>query len=63
MSQYEQARKQSLASVWVARPVPIESQGDVESVHERIMAGRAFLKVVEYPWGIEFDVCDAEGRR
>lgn len=49
------------ASVWVARPRHVEEMKDeVDSISERIGSGRAFLKVVAYPWGVEFDVCDVE---
>ena len=26
-----------------------------------ISSGRAYLKVIAYPWGAEFDVCEREG--
>lgn len=49
------------ASVWVAKPRHVdEMEADVDSISERIGSGRAFLKVVAYPWGVEFDVCEAE---
>jgi len=63
-SQSEFARAHVPASVWVAKPVPVDGmQEDIDSIRERIMSGQAFLKVVEYPWGVEFDVCSAEGRQ
>ena len=50
------------ASVRVLRPGHIEGMEDaVDSISEKIGSGRAFLKVVAYPWGVEFDVCSAEG--
>ncbi len=49
------------ASVWVARPRPMSGADGVNSISGRIESGRAFLKVVAYPWGVEFDVCDVEG--
>ena len=59
MSQNERSTTRSLASVWVVKPVPTdESQEDLDSIRERIAAGRAFLTVVEYPWGVEFDVSE-----
>ncbi len=63
MSKPEHAMMRSPASVWVAEPVPIESREDVDSVRERILAGRAFLRVVEHPWGVEFDVCEVRGQQ
>jgi hypothetical protein len=62
MSQYQHANTRNLASVSVTRPVPIdESPEDLDLIREKIRTGRAFLKVVEYPWGIEFDVINVEG--
>jgi len=62
MSQYQRANARSLASVSVTRPVPIdENPEDLDSIREKIRSGQAFLKVVEYPWGIEFDVINVEG--
>jgi hypothetical protein len=53
-----------LPSVSVTKPVPIEeSPEDLDSVREKIKTGQAFLKVVEYPWGVEFDVISAGGRQ
>jgi hypothetical protein len=50
--------------VSVTRPVPLdEGREDLDAVREMIRTGQAFLKVVEYPWGVEFDVCDMEGRK
>jgi hypothetical protein len=62
MNQYKHANTRSLASVSVTRPVPIdESPENLDSIRERIRTGKAFLEVVEYPWGIVFDVVNAEG--
>ena len=36
-------------------------EDDINSISEKIGSGRAFLKVVAYPWGVEFEVCEAEG--
>lgn len=59
MSQHECIAARSLASAWVARPAAVdEGMGDLESVRRRIEAGHAFLKVVEYPWGVEFEVSE-----
>ena len=63
MSQNERAAIRSLASVCAAKPVPIdEGQEGLASVRERIAAGRAFLMVVEYPWGVEFDVSEVRSQ-
>jgi len=43
------------------RPVPVENlKDDVLSLTDKIRSGEAFLKVVAYPWGVEFDLCDNE---
>jgi len=64
MSQYKHANTRSLVSVSVTRPVSIdESPEDLDSIRGKIRTGKAFLKVVEYPWGVEFDVIDVEGTR
>jgi hypothetical protein len=52
------------SDVRTANPVPVDLAGeDVDSIREKIVSGKAFLKVVAYPWGVEFDVCEAEGSR
>jgi hypothetical protein len=49
------------ASVWVAKPRHIDGvKDDMNSISKEIGSGRAFLKVVAYPWGVEFDVCSPE---
>jgi len=63
MSQYQHANTRSLASVSMTRSVPIDSSEDLDSIREKIRTGHAFLKVVEYPWGVEFDVVNVEGTR
>jgi len=64
MSQYKRVSSLGLPSVSVTKPVPIEeSPEDLDSVREKIKTGQAFLKVVEYPWGVEFDVISAGGRQ
>jgi hypothetical protein len=39
-----------------------EIADDIGRIAERIRAGQAFLKVVAYPWGVEFEVCEEGGR-
>ena len=64
MNQARPRKRIATASVWVADSTPIgEQDNDVSSAAERIKAGQAFLKVVAYPWGVEFDVCEKEGGR
>jgi len=60
-TQTEYATAKVPASVWIAKPRHIDGAEDVSSVSEEIGSGRAFLKVVAYPWGVEFDVCSKEG--
>ena len=64
MTQYERADAPRSPMVSVTRPVPLdEGREDLDAVREMIRTGQAFLKVVQYPWGVEFDVCDMEGRK
>ena len=52
----------TVASALQMRPVQIgETSDEVGRIAERIRAGEAFLKVVEYPWGVEFEVYCQEG--
>jgi hypothetical protein len=63
MSQHERVAKRGLASVLV-RPVSANNGlEDLDSVRQRIQAGKAFLEVVEYPWGVEFDVSEVESQQ
>ena len=41
--------------------VPIESAGPASAVAERVRQGKAFLKVVEMPWGVEFYIVERVG--
>ena len=60
MNQTEYATTKVPASVWVAKPKHLDgSAEEADSVAKLIGSGRAFLKVVAYPWGVEFDVCEA----
>jgi len=62
VSQYKRTNTRSLASVWVERTVPInESEENIDAIREKIRTGQARLRVVEYPWGVEFDVYTVEG--
>jgi hypothetical protein len=44
----------------LAELIPIEITDDIDSIREKIHSGRAFLRVVAYPWGVEFDVCEVK---
>jgi hypothetical protein len=58
----EQANTRSPVSLSLSLPVPIdEIPENLDSIREKIRKGKAILKVVQYPWGIEFDMCDVEG--
>jgi len=42
-----------------ARHVPQELSSDnVDLLTQEICSGEALLRVVVYPWGVEFDVCE-----
>jgi len=58
-SQSEYAAAKVPEAVWVVRPRHIDGTDDVATVSKEIESGRAFLKVVAYPWGVEFEVCEA----
>ena len=64
MNKPEFATAKVLTSVWVARPFPIdEKRDDIDTHPAKTIPGQAFLKVVAYPWGVEFDLCEAEEKR
>ena len=47
-----------------APPLRIEELPDSgDSLASRIESGKAFLRVVAYPWGVEFDVCESQETR
>lgn len=59
MNQHERVQTPSLASVRLGKPVRIEeSADDLNSIRLRIESGQAFLRMVQYPWGVEFDVSE-----
>jgi hypothetical protein len=45
--------------VWVAKPRQIEGADDDVPASKENGQERALLKVVAYPWGVEFEVCEA----
>lgn len=50
------------ANVVRSKPRHLEDLGDVsKELLEEIRSGRTYLKVVAYPWGVEFDLCQKEG--
>ena len=60
----ESAETHPSGSVWVVTSAPVDGVPDrAGSIREKIMSGQAFLKAVEYPWGVEFEVCGVEGKR
>ena len=34
------------------------SRDNIDSIIERIRSREAILRVVAYPWGVEFDICE-----
>jgi hypothetical protein len=64
MNQIEYATVEVPASARRAKPSHLEDLSDqIGPVSKRLTSGEAFLKVVAYPWGVEFDVCDGEGEK
>ncbi len=62
MSQYERAKTEGLPSISAAGPEPIDWRSDgSDSPRGRIAAGPALLSLVEYPWGVEFELGGEEG--
>ncbi len=50
------------SAVLMSAPAPIEGMADrVDTLQEELLSGKAVLRVVAYPWGVEFDVCRVEG--
>jgi len=48
----------------LTRPASIDNSSEsLDSIRKKIRTGHAFLRVVEYPWGVEFDVVNVEGTR
>ena len=42
-------------AVTVSREI---SWNEIDSLTEKIRSGEVLLRVVAYPWGVEFDVCE-----
>ena len=62
MNQAEYATEVAPSTVWVTRSRPTDQPREGARLGpDEIRTGRAFLKVVAYPWGVEFEVC--EGRK
>jgi hypothetical protein len=53
----------NLAELAMAKAVPIEAAGSSKEVAEWVRQGKAILKIVETPWGIEFYICQVEANR
>lgn len=58
MSMQEFASATVPESILKARAVPIEMAGSAREVAEKIRQGKAFLKIVSTPWGVDFYVCE-----
>jgi hypothetical protein len=50
----EFARSELLDSISRANAVPIEAAGSAAEVADRVRQGKALLKIVSTPWGVEF---------
>ena len=49
--------------VLLAEGVPMEMAGSGREVADRVREGRALLKVVATPWGVDFYVVEVEKER
>jgi hypothetical protein len=59
MNQIEFTTSTIPRGIWVAKLLHIdEIQEEVKDLPDKINSGRTFLKVVAYPWGVEYDVCE-----
>jgi len=45
----------SKAAATVSRDI---SRDEIDLITDKIRSGEALLRVVAYPWGVEFDVCE-----
>jgi hypothetical protein len=62
-TQSKSAMSRTVAPILQAQPGQVwETPEDVSRVAEQIRAGEAFLQVVAYPWGVEFEVFNQEGK-
>jgi hypothetical protein len=63
MNQIEFATAEVPPQVRQAKPAHVEDMPEeIAPIAEKISSGQGFLRVVAYPWGVEFDFCDGEGR-
>lgn len=61
MNQAKTAEMSASAPVWLTRPSSAEGAPDgTNEITHRTSDGLKFLKVVAYPWGVEYDVSDSE---
>ena len=60
MNRTEFAKARVPSSVEVAKSNHPDGSNEIGSISERMRSGRAFLKVVAYPWGVEFELPDGE---
>ncbi|GEM_PF-5129132 len=58
-SQSEYAAAKASEAVRVSGLRRSDGADDIDAQREKIRSGQAFLKVVAYPWGLEFEVCEA----
>ncbi len=59
MNQTKRTTLNAPAVVQRVKPKHIEDMGEeTKQLHELISSGKAYLTVVAYPWGVEFDVCE-----
>jgi hypothetical protein len=56
LNQVEYASWEDLGPISRARAVPIEQAGSAKEIADRVRQGKALLKIVSTPWGLEFYV-------
>ena len=61
MSIAESETSRVTTAVSRTRPIHVKDlEKQEDSEHQSVNSGRAFLKVVAYPWGVEFELPDGE---
>ena len=53
ITEYQTVKPKAAATV--SRDI---SRDEIDLITDKIRSGEALLRVVAYPWGVEFDVCE-----
>lgn len=59
MNQSRNVASKTGAQALLSRPIQVEDLSDrMDEVAEKVRSGDAQLRVVAYPWGVEFDLVE-----